>query len=675
MAAVSTSAPDLHRHMIVWVMGTSLFSILPHLTRMSPALSILLLLLIAWRLHSDFRPPHWSIRTALVIGLVIMVFWLNGGIWGRLPGSQLLCTMLVLKSMELQRRRDALLIVSLGFFVIATWFLFDQSILTFIYLITGTWLGLTSMIVIQREQVRRSDVPRLFRQGAMLAAPAIPIAIVLFLLFPRLSSPIWGIQGGELEGRTGLSDSMSPGDISTLFLDDSPAFRVRFDGAVPEMSERYWRGPVLWQFDGQRWSQIFYGGISAKQKPAPADADLRYQIELEPHRQKWIYALDYPAKYPEEARLTLDYLLRTKHPVRSLKRYTIASDTDFRDNSASARTLSLQALQLPSDMAPQARQLATQWQSAASAAHPGQTSAEHRAIVNSALNYFRQQPFYYRLESVPSLQDPIDDFLFTSRTGYCEHYASAFTFLMRAAGVPARVVTGYQGGIDNGDYYLIRQSDAHAWAEVWYADSGWTRVDPTSAVAPQRVITGSRSVVDVPGWLHAAWLVDLRNRADVLRYWWNRNVVSFDAKSQSRLLQPLGIQYAGHTRLLLIMLLATGVLGLGMYFWLRRSELRGMTDPLQNAWQQMLRRLRRAGIDCRNSIAPRELLVLAADHLQADSAQELQQLIQRYLQLRYARTLPGARLDAARRQLQRALLRYRPRTLHRQPLILQRLRT
>jgi len=671
---MTSASGDLQRHMIVWVMGASLFSVLPHLMRMSPALSIMLLLLIAWRLHRGFQPPHWAIRTALVIGLVILVFWLNGSIWGRLPGSQLLCTMLILKSMELQRRRDALLIVSLGFFVIATWFLFDQSLLTFLYLIAGTWLGLTTMIVIQREQVLRSDVPRLFRQGAMLAAPAVPIAIVLFFLFPRLSTPIWGIQGGELEGRTGLSDSMSPGDISSLFLDDSPAFRVRFAGKVPQMSERYWRGPVLWQFDGQRWSQIYYGGINAKQKPAINQADLRYEIELEPHRQKWIYALDYPAVYPEDARLTLDYLLRTKHPVSSLKRYVIASDTDFQDNSATSRTLSLQALQLPSSVAPQARDLAAQWQNNARQAHPDDTSAEHRAVVNAALAHFRNEPFFYRLESLPVLQDPIDDFLFSSRTGYCEHYASAFTFLMRAAGVPARVVTGYQGGIDNGDYYLIRQSDAHAWAEVWLPDSGWTRVDPTSAVAPQRVITGSRSVVDAPGWLHAEWLVDMRNRVDVLRYWWNRNVVSFDAKSQSRLLQPLGIQYASHTRLLLIMLVATALIGLALFLWLRRSELSHNSDPLQKAWRHMLRRLQRAGIDCRLSHAPDELLTLASAELQDASAQQLEQLVQRYRQLRYARTLPGTHLSAARRNLQRALLRYRPRSKHRQPIFLQWIR-
>lgn len=672
---MTTTATDLQRHMVVWVMGASLFSILPHLTRMSPALSILLLLLIAWRLHAGFKPPHWSIRTALVIGLVILVFWLNGGIWGRLPGSQLLCTMLVLKSIELQRRRDALLIVSLGFFVMATWFLFDQSMLTFLYLVAGTWLGLTTMIVIQREQVLSSDVPRLFRQGAMLAAPAVPIAIALFFLFPRLSTPIWGIQGGELEGRTGLSDSMSPGDISSLFLDDSPAFRVRFDGPVPEMSERYWRGPVLWQFDGRRWSQIFYGGVNAREKPAVNDADLRYEVELEPHRQKWIYALDYPAVYPEEARLTLDYLLRTKHPVSSLKRYVIASDTDFVDNSANSRTLSLQALQLPAEVAPQARALAAQWEREAAQSHAPQSAEQHRAIVNAALAYFRNEPFYYRLEGLPTLQDPIDDFLFSSRTGYCEHYASAFTFLMRAAGVPARVVTGYQGGIDNGEYYLIRQSDAHAWAEVWLPGRGWMRVDPTSAVAPQRVITGSRSVIDAPGWLHAQWLVDLRNRVDVLRYWWNRNVVSFDAKSQSRLLQPLGIEYTSHTRLLLIMLVTTAVIGLALFLWLRRSELTRSNDPLQNAWRQLLRRLQRAGIDCRHSSAPGELLALAVPALETESAQQLRQLVQRYRQLRYARTLPGSQLQQASTRLQRALRRYRPRPQQRPTFNLQRIRT
>lgn len=663
---------ELQQHMVSWVMGATLLSILPHLTRMSPALSVLLLLLLAWRLHPGFKPPHWVVRSALVIGAVLLVFWLNGGIWGRLPGSQLLCAMVVLKSMELQRRRDALLIVSLGFFVAATWFLFDQSMLTFGYLIAATWLGLTSMIVLHREQLQGIDVPTLFRQGALLAAPAIPIAIALFFLFPRLSTPLWGIQGGELEGRTGLSDSMSPGDISSLFLDDSPAFRVKFEGPVPTMAERYWRGPVLWQFDGRRWTQIFYGGITAKREPDRRDADLRYEVELEPHQQKWIYALDYPAVYPEEARLTLDYLLRTKRPITSLKRYLIASDTDFIDNSATSKTLSLQALQLPADTAPQAHALAAQWRAAAVQAHPGQESDQMRMIVNTAMSYFHEQPFFYRLEMIPALQDPIDDFLFSSRIGYCEHYASSFTYLMRAAGVPARVVTGYQGGIDNGDYYLIRQSDAHAWSEVWIPDSGWTRVDPTSAVAPERVTSGSRSVIDAPGWLHADWLVDVRNRIDVMRYWWNRNVISFDAKSQSRLLQPLGLNYASHTRLLLIMLATTTLLGLGLYFWLRRSELTSTSDPLLKAWRELLRRLQRVGVNCQYSSTPGEVLRLANPQLQAESWAQLQLLVQRFLQLRYARQFDSPQITLARRVLRKRLQQFRPHPVHRTSLIINR---
>ncbi len=631
----------LDRAIVLWVMATALFAILPHLTRMPILLAIALASICLLRISRWYRNPHWLLRTATVLCAVGIIFWLHNGLWGRLPGSQLLCCMLILKSFELNRSRDAMLMVSLSFFVVATWFLFSQSPLTFVYLMAATWLGLTSMIVINRDGCRPTEIRSLLIQGARLVIPAIPLALAMFFLFPRLSVPLWGIQGGELEGVTGLSGSMSPGDISNLFIDDGPAFRVTFTGSKPPRDELYWRGPVLSRFDGKRWSQSVYSSVAARNKPSREAADISYEVELEPHRRHWLFALDYPAIYPSDSRLSIDYQLRNVRPISNVKRYSISSDLDFRDNRPINGTLLNESLYLPSGIGQRARELASNWQAEYGAAE---------TIVAQALRYFRDNPFFYRLDSLPLLADPIDEFLFDSRAGYCEHYAGAFTFLMRAAGIPARVVTGYQGGIDNGEYLLVRQSDAHAWAEIWLDDEqGWSRVDPTAWVAPDRVQQGSRAVVDVPNWLHAPWLVDVRNQADKLRHWWNKNIVSFNANRQSRLLQPLGIERVDQRQLLLLLIVLSVVISLVIFWWYRFAGRSRHADPVVNAYRHLIRRLQQAGIDPPHHAGPQTVMRKVISYC-PDSRVQTERLFGRYIRYRYAHGSEHS-LDAETRQL------------------------
>lgn len=643
----------LPHSIIVWVMAAAAFAVLPHLSRMPLLLAATLSIIALWRVSSWYRNPHWTLRTFSVLTAVFIIFWLHQGLWGRLPGSQLLCCMLILKSFELNRTRDAMLMVSLSFFVVATWFLFSQSLLTFCYLIAATWLGLTTMIVINRDGCSKKETRSMFVQGARLAIPAVPLALAMFFLFPRLSVPMWGIQGGELEGVTGLSGSMSPGDISNLFVDDGPAFRVTFDAAPPGPAQLYWRGPVLTRFDGKRWTQSIYSRAPARHHPDPERADLSYEVELEPHRQHWLFALDYPAVYPAQSHLSLDYQLRSIKPVSSVKRYTINSDTQFLDNQRSNNTLLRESLQLPDNVGSRARQLVAEWQ-ADNSATP--------ALVRQALQYFRDNPFYYRLDSLPLLNDPIDEFLFESRTGYCEHYASAFTFLMRAAGIPARVVTGYQGGYNNDEYFLVRQSDAHAWSEVWLNDEqGWTRFDPTAWVAPGRVQSGSRSVVDVPNWMHSPWLVDMRNRADKLRHWWNKNIVSFNASRQSRLLQPWGIEKISQQQLLLILLILSIVISLGIFLWYRQAGRILHQDPVVRAYRKMLARFRKAGIASARYAGPLTVMQQAV-RFHPELKTTLEALFTSYIQHRYAKPvkdLPAELQDQQVKSLAQRLSHFR----------------
>ena len=295
-----------------------------------------------------------------------------------------------------------------------------------------------------------------------------------------------------------------PEKFRILFIDDSPAFRVEFDGPVPPAQERYWRGPVLWDFDGTTWNRSrFLSNIPVRSQPSEETAPYHYQVILEPHERRWLFALDYPAAYPRNANLSIDYTLTSKDPVVTLKRYTIKSDPRHVDTPKLSSPLRDRATQLPAGSNPRARALAAQWRN----------QYNDHELVNHALQHFNQEAFFYTLNPPLLGRHSVDEFLFDIREGYCEFYASAFTFLMRAAGIPARVVTGYQGGYysDIGGYLLVRQSDAHAWAEVWLTGSGWVRIDPTAAVAPQRIREGSTAALNGRrNWIDFPWIRQMK---------------------------------------------------------------------------------------------------------------------------------------------------------------------
>ena len=267
---------------------------------------------------------------------------------------------------------------------------------------------------------------------------------------------------------------MSPGSIQSLFMDDSPAFRVQFKSAMPNHSDMYWRGPVFWDFNGRSWqSDYFKQNLMATDKPDPVDAPFRYEVQIEATEQHWLFALDYPALIPRGTQLTLDFQLLAKHPVTALREYIMASDPGFLDSPELKVTLRNAALELPEGFNPVTAEMMADW---------SEDNKNDTEIIRRALDYFNQEEFHYTLNPPLLSRHTVDEFLFETRQGFCEHYASAFTVMMRMAGIPARVVTGYQGGWYNsvGSYLLVRQSDAHAWSEVWLKGVGWTRIDPTA---------------------------------------------------------------------------------------------------------------------------------------------------------------------------------------------------
>ena len=470
--------------------------------------------------------------------------------------------------------------------------------------------------------------------GLRLLALALPIGLALFLLFPRWSSPLWGVPENALDARSGLSDSMTPGSIQSLFMDDSPALRATFESGMPGHSDLYWRGPVFWEFDGQTWqTSHFSQNLMADRKPDAENAPFRYEVQMEPTEQRWIFALDYPALVPRGTRLTMDYQLRSRRAVTRLSQYAMASDPGFLDSPDLKQTFRMAALELPPGFNPRTAEMMADWRREADS---------DTEIIQRALTHFNREQFRYTLNPPLLSRDTVDEFLFDTQQGFCEHYASAFTVMMRMAGIPARVVTGYQGGYfsDIGGYMLVRQSDAHAWSEVWVKGSGWTRIDPTAAVAPNRIEQGAMDSLDQRRhMLDFDWLRNVRNTFDLFQSGWNNWVVAFGVDSQSRLFSIFGWGFLSSAKLVIAMIVIILIIG-AIIFMLAPVLLKFRSaknqDPLLRVWQKFIRKLAKAGFIARPSMGPMELAVDAGSQLKyrRDGIDRIAEL---YMLCRYSR--------------------------------------
>ncbi|MEE4295279.1 MAG: DUF3488 and transglutaminase-like domain-containing protein [Wenzhouxiangella sp.] len=620
---------------VAWTISAFLVAALPHLAAMPVWLSAVVVAACAWRLyaaHAQSGPPPKLIRlliTGMAIALVVIAF---GGLWGRRTATALLCVMLATKMMEMFTLRDLRLVASVSFFLIATQFLFSERLMYLAYLVVGCLVSTTALVRIQEIHANPEgllpDQKDSVRSSVLLVLMALPVALTLFVLFPRLAQPLWGLPDQVMDGRTGLSEDMSPGSISELFLDDSPAFRVEFEGDPPPVDQRYWRGPVLWNFDGTTWTRPFFGDTPTRQFVPPGTQPIRYRVQLEPHERRWLFALDYPVNAPDQAVVTVDHQVINPHPITALTGYEITSNPLFVDMPQLPDGARSVALRLPEDRNPRTIALARQLRSE----HPND-----RDLINSVLRWFRQEPFSYTLSASPLGRHGADEFLFDLRAGYCEYYASAFAILMRAAGIPTRIVTGYQGGLwqEGGEYLLVRQSDAHAWTEVWLDGSGWTRVDPTAAVSPDRIEQGARGVIARPDALFDLdWIEQIRNRYDRLQHLWNRWVLGFDHERQQDFLSRLGLPNLSPERIALLML---GVLLLVSapisYLLIRRQPPKAISEA-QTAWLRLLQSLRRMKIEKHPAETPLEF-AKRVEHMLADRGPDFLGLANAYCRIHY----------------------------------------
>ncbi len=444
---------------LAWLIASLVLVIAPHAQRAPWWLTLLTLCLYGWRLYLALNraplPSRW-----LVLGVAAVAML---GVWiefrmlfGRQSGILLLMLFSGLKLLETRTHRDAALAAFLGYFLVITNFLYTQTIPTAaamglaIFLLTATLIGFAAP-----QRPTRANL----RSAALLLAHAAPAALVLFVLFPRVQGPLWGLPQDAYAGMTGLSETMSPGTLSSLALSDAIAFRAEFQGAPPPHAARYWRGPVLWDFDGRTWS-IGPSFVVDFVAPRGGRGAYRYEVVLEPHNRYWLFALETAASLPERARMSLrrpDRLVGAGAHAPALR----ASARWWRPSRGRRETAGAlrRALRLPERGNPQARALAAQWRAA---------STSDAEVLKRAIAFLRQGGYVYTLEPPLLGEDPVDEFLFATKAGFCEHFSSAFVVLMRAAGVPARVVTGYQGGELNpvDSIITVRQSDAHAWAEV-----------------------------------------------------------------------------------------------------------------------------------------------------------------------------------------------------------------
>jgi protein-glutamine gamma-glutamyltransferase len=640
---------------LAWTTAGLVAALGPHLLRLQPWVSAFVLAIAAWRLVAERR--GWRMPVGLVRGLVagavtVAVFLTYSTITGLDGGTALLALMSALKLLETKRPRDHTVLIFIGWFLCLAAFLYAQDMKTAAWVLPTVWLLAAALLRVARRG-RGGPALRPFRTTGAMLLKAAPVALVLFYFFPRVEGSFWGAPSSE-RALTGITEEMSPGDISDLPLNDVVAFRVRFEGDPPPPPLRYWRGTVLSVFDGYTWTR---GDAQFYRRPEvlPGGPPVDYTVTLEPTGQRMLFALEMVGLWsPGIASQSWDLGLRTRMPVNAVVRYEARSWPRFRAGeklSAEARHASLQ---LPSRRNPRTAALAARMR-----AEAGSDAAYIRAV----LGMFREQEFYYTLTPPGLARDSVDDFLFNTRQGFCGHFASAFTAMMRAAGIPARVVAGYQGGDWNplGGYLIVRQSHAHAWSEVWLDGEGWRRVDPTAAVAPERVergIEASFAESDLlPGALmrESPFLWRMGMLWDNLNAEWNDGVVQFDRALQNEILADLGFDDPDWPAFAAALAIGLAIAVAVVFAWLAFEFRPRRPDAVTAAYRRFTGRLARRGIEPAVGEAPRDF-AQRVRYLRPDLGVATLAITEAYLRLRYAPAPAAGDL----RRLQALIARFRP---------------
>jgi transglutaminase-like putative cysteine protease len=568
------------------LLAAALLVLAPHAGHLPLWVSALCGATLAWRVLITMRGtrmPPALVLLPLAVSAMAGILITYKTLFGRDAGVAMLVLLVTFKMLEMRVKRDLFVVIFLCYFLVLTNFFYSQSILTALQMALTMVVLLTAQLSYQFT----GAVPPLRRRlqmGAKILVLALPLSVLLFYGFPRIEGPLWGMPGDANAGRSGLSNSMSPGNLSNLAQSEETAFRVRFFDPVPAQVDLYWRGVVMGNFDGRTWSQVRPSPVVLKAAVQVRGKAVRHQVTLEPSNSRWLFALDLPGALPlltrHQAKWSPELEMTAQSALDQRVRYDVASFTDYRLDASFTLQDALRWLALPDGFNPQALRYGQQLRREADPVRRAQLVLER----------FRRDNYVYTLEPPLLGRDAVDEFLFDTRAGFCEHYAGAFVFLMRAAGVPARVVAGYQGGeINPVDGYLtVRQSDAHAWAELWLPGRGWLRVDPTAAVAPERVRRSlARALPRTPPFGIAAlsglseltngkdsWLGKLRFQWSALNNGWNQWVLNYSPERQRGFLDSLADAFwnarTGAATLMVLLLLILA----------NKLRARGQGDPI-----------------------------------------------------------------------------------------------
>ena len=537
-----------------WTLLALAVALLPHVPYLPVWITAALLGCAVWRYSIEVRRrpvPPALLRATLALGCFLGVLYTYNTVSGVGPGSALLAIMAALKLLETRQRRDQFVLLFIAIFLVMSSLLREQYLWSLPYLVLGVILIMTAWLKTSADDAE--PLRRSLGTGSRLVMYALPLALAMWIFFPRIATPFWAVPIDTGTAISGLSDTVSPGDISRLSKSDAVAFRVTFDGPVPEPKDRYWRGLVLHRFDGRTWTGISEPRIAsgALKNIETIGEPVNYEVMLEPTRQHWVFALDIPYHWElENTFLGPQHQLARVQPIDQRMAYKAVSYPDYRIDLELHPYRRNWYLELPEGRNPRTAELARSMRAA--------TTSDDRFIA-AVLTRFNEEEYHYTLEPPPLGSDPVDRFLFETQRGFCEHYASAFAVMMRAAGIPARLVVGYQGGELNpmGNYMIVRQADAHAWTEVWLQGRGWRRIDPTAAVAPERVDAGRTGAMfdgSAAAWGLGAPSRILHNLVltwDAMNAKWNEWILGYGPENQQRFMAWLGMDDPDWRRMLL----------------------------------------------------------------------------------------------------------------------------
>lgn len=634
-----------------WMLVSAALAVGLHVAHLPVWLTAFAACLLCWRYFIEnhaWRIPGRLVRWSLLLLTAVLVFRHYGTLVGRDAGVAYLALLVGLKILEIRSLRDYLLAVFLIYLLVLGAVLFSQSLATGAYGFLAIFVSTHALVLLNRPQ--SLSQAQSLRLVGIVMLQALPVLLVLYLLFPRIQGSLWGLPQDAFAASTGLSEEVSPGAVNRLYNDDTIAFRAEFDGSPPPPADLYWRTFVLSDTDGRTWRRHHGGGDGPNHWRYQAlDAPLRYSITLEPHNQRWIPALDLPVLGIERTRPVPGFVLQSVYRVRSPRRYPLTSHRAYRTGPLSPLEASHNTV-WPDRLSPRVAELLERWRRSAG------TPQEQ---IQLALDFFAREGFRYTLSPPLLTGDTLDDFLFRTRAGYCEHFASAFVALMRLSNIPARLVAGYQGGDWNPDagYMIVRQSDAHAWAEVWLAPRGWVRVDPTAAVAPERVELGADALRQLAArgagigqlpveqarlLIQPSWARSLRRqlswRWDALNTAWDNWVMAYGPAAQRELLELLGMQTPRWANMIAVMALGVVlVLAVTAAVWrfTRKNE-----DPVVAAYRRYCAKLDRFGYPRRPAEGPvdyaRRLL-----EARPDLAAPVNRITRLYVALRYGRAAPA----------------------------------